>query len=71
MDVYGSPGGRDFHNALINNHLDLIDWINVMSYTTLSQTESQVSSYIHAPQSQWYQNDKLKKLIICFAGTTQ
>eukprot|EP00727_Mastigamoeba_balamuthi_P008092 m51a1_g3903 hypothetical protein (468) ;mRNA; f:119985-121450 len=55
LDVYGSPGGRDYHNNLINEYLlssgahpNSIDWINIMAYSSYSNTVTYIEYYTKA-----------------------
>eukprot|EP00727_Mastigamoeba_balamuthi_P005438 m51a1_g1513 hypothetical protein (477) ;mRNA; f:409880-411566 len=80
LDVYGSPGGRDYHNNLINEYLlssgshpNSIDWINVMAYSPYQSTVTYVEYYTKAVYSPWYPTLKgpvpASKVVVGIAGT--
>lgn len=57
LDVYGAPEGRDFHNYLINNHLNgsprLINWIHIMAYASYDLSVQYIENYTKAPRSKY------------------
>eukprot|EP00727_Mastigamoeba_balamuthi_P006320 m51a1_g2308 hypothetical protein (748) ;mRNA; r:456122-462671 len=80
LDVYGSPGGRDYHNNLINQYLlssgshpNTIDWINIMAYSNYDSTKTYVEYYTKAVYSQWWPtlNGPVdpSKVVVGIAGT--